>query len=184
MGGLLSYLVSFVSSPPSDPTPDPTTGLTGREKQLIMETWALAADKKCVKENGVEFFIQLFVAHPHMQDYFQLFKGKSVAELRSSPKMKAHATSVMYALTSYVENVEDSENLVGLIQKIAISHLGRGIELQEFEYLKVVLLNFIKSLLGSRWTPEIETAWTKLMTAHNAVYKATAEELAAKKSQK
>lgn len=184
MGGLLSYLMSFVSSPPSDPTPDPTTGLTSREKQLIMETWALAADKKCVKENGVEFFIQLFTAYPYMQDYFELFKGKPVSELRTSPKMKAHATSVMYALTSYVENVEDSENLVGLVQKIAISHLGRGIKLKEFENLKIVFLNFVKSLLGPQCTPEIETAWTKLLTAHNAVYQATAEEVAAKNAKK
>ncbi|XP_059165568.1 globin-like [Physella acuta] len=185
MGGLLSYLISWVApSRPAikyDPTPDPTTGLTQREKQLIMETWALAGDRKTVKENGLEFFIQLFTAYPYMQNYFDLFKGKSISELRSSPKLKAHATSVMYAITSYVENVEDSENLVGLVQKIAVSHIGRGIKVDDFEKLKIVFLKFLTTYLGERCTPEIETAWTKLLTAHNAVYKMTEDEVKGKK---
>ncbi|KAK0062358.1 globin [Biomphalaria pfeifferi] len=168
------------AAPQYDATPDPTTGLTKREKELIIQTWAPIADRSKVKENGLEFFIQLFLAYPYMQNYFSLFKGKSIEELRTSAKLKAHATSVMYALTSYVENVEDSENLVGLVQKIAVSHIGRGITVEDFEKLKTVFLKFLMSGLGDRATPEVETAWTKLLTAHNAVYKMTADEIASK----
>lgn len=59
MGGVLSYLWSFVAPAPQyDPTPDPTTGLTEKDRVLITETWALAADRKTIKKNAVEFFMQ------------------------------------------------------------------------------------------------------------------------------
>ncbi|KAH9489318.1 hypothetical protein Btru_057582 [Bulinus truncatus] len=182
MGGLVSYIMSWMapSAPQYDPTPDPVTGLTKREKELIIQTWAPVGEKGKAKENGLEFFLQLFATYPYMQDYFPLFKGQTQAELRNSSKLKAHATSVMYALTSYVENVEDSENLVGLVQKIAVSHIGRGITVEDFENLKKVFLKFLLSSLGDQNITEIETAWTKLLTAHNAVYKMTADEIASK----
>lgn len=72
-----------------------------------------------------------------------VFKGKSPSEVRNSPKLRAHATSVFYVLTSYVENVDDPETLVGLIQKIAASHIGRGITVKEFEVPSVSSMYFL-----------------------------------------
>uniref|UniRef100_A0A0B6ZNH9 Globin n=1 Tax=Arion vulgaris TaxID=1028688 RepID=A0A0B6ZNH9_9EUPU len=182
MGGIFSYLWSFFTPGPQyDPTPDPTTGLTEKEREIIIHTWSLVADRKSVKRNAVEFFIQLFEEFPYMQDQFEPFKGKSLSELRTSPKMKAHATSVFYVITSYVETVDDPETLVGLVQKIAVTHVDRGINVKEFENLRIVFLHFLKKLFGTQCTPEIERAWDKLLRAQTSVYKAIEDEKLGKK---
>ncbi|CAG5134023.1 unnamed protein product [Candidula unifasciata] len=182
MGGVISYLLSFFApASQNDTSPDPTTGLTQKDRTLIIQTWSIIGNKDSVKENAVEFFIQLFPAYPYLLDYFPVFKGKPLSELRKSPKLRAHATSVFYTITSYVESVDDPETLVGLVQKIAESHVGRGITLREFENLKVVFLKFVKSQLGSKCTPQIESAWNKLLSAQNAVFQSTADEILGKK---
>uniref|UniRef100_A0A0B7A0X1 Globin n=1 Tax=Arion vulgaris TaxID=1028688 RepID=A0A0B7A0X1_9EUPU len=182
MGGVVSYLLSYLT-PASQPdtTPDATTGLTERDREIITETWGLIANKKVIKLSAMEFFIQFFTDYPYMLDFFPALKGKSISELRKSTHLRPHATSVFYALTSYVENVDDPENLVGLVKKISISHVGRGIGFKEFEDLKTSLLKFVTSKLGPKGTPEVESAWRKLLTAHNSVFQATAEELSDKK---
>lgn len=101
-----------------------------RGSHMVVENKALIQRET---NTVVRHFLRLFQTYPVIQDRFELFKGKSLDELRTSPKMKAHATSVFYALTSYVENVDDPETLVGLVQKIAVSHVGRGIPSDDFE---------------------------------------------------
>lgn len=76
---------------------------------------------------------RLFIAHPYLQDRFELFKGKPLPELRTNPQMRAHAMTVFYVLTSYVENLDDAETLVGLVQKVAVSHIKRDITVRDFE---------------------------------------------------
>lgn len=68
----------------------------------------------------------MFKKHPDYQNFFP-FKGVPLDELRDDKKLKAHATSVMYSLTSIVDNLDDGELLVGLLTKVAKSHSRRNI---------------------------------------------------------
>ena len=77
--------------------------------------------------------LRLFKAHPYLMSFFPAFKGLSDDELRKSPGLKAHATSVMYAIKSYVGTVDDAETLAGLVTKMATSHVPRGITVQDLE---------------------------------------------------
>ncbi|GFR76933.1 globin [Elysia marginata] len=173
MGGVMSLVLSWVTPDPTfDLTPDPVTGLSERDCHAIMESWALlTAERKSMKLRGTEFFIELFETHPYMQDSFPLFKDRPVGELRACPQMGAHATSVMYALKSYVGSVDDVETLVALATKIATSHVARGITVGEFDKVAVVLVNFLKSKLGSSLTTEAEVAWKQLFKVHNDIYR-------------
>ncbi|GFO27696.1 globin [Plakobranchus ocellatus] len=140
MGSVYSYLMSWVYPGMTyDLTPDPVTGLSERDCHAIMDTWALVADRKSIKQNGVEFFLTYFKAYPSMQDLFPAFKGRPLDELRTSPALRAHATSVMYAIKSYVGTVDDAETLAGLVTKMATSHVPRGIKAENLEVRTEIL---------------------------------------------
>lgn len=176
MGGLFSYLYSW-GAPTYDTTPDPATGLSERDRVLITESWKVLAAKKNIKHNAVEFFIQLFAAYPHMQDYFPAFKGKKAEELRRMPKMKAHSMSVMYVIGSFVDNMDDPEAVVGLVQKLAVSHIQRDIRADEFERVEKMFSPFLRSVFGAQSTPEVEEAWGKLLAVQTMLVKKTEEEM-------
>ena len=58
MGVLYSiYAAIFGGSDAADVTPDPATGLTPKEKEAIASSWALLAQKKEIRNHGVEFFV-------------------------------------------------------------------------------------------------------------------------------
>ncbi|GFR76937.1 globin [Elysia marginata] len=178
MGGVFSYLLSWVApGPVYDATPDPITGLSERDCHAILDTWALVSDRKSIKQNGVEFFIALFKAHPYLLAFFPAFKGLSDEEMRRSPGLRAHATSVMYGIKSYVGTVDDAETLAGLVTKTATSHVPRGVTVKDVENLAVVFLDFMKDALGSQWTPEAASAWKQLFAVHCVLYKKVQSEL-------
>jgi len=49
-------------------TPDPTTGLTPRERQIVVDTWDIVKPK--AKEVGVELFNRLVDSYTCMGLYF------------------------------------------------------------------------------------------------------------------
>ena len=51
------YSAIFGGEGPDNGVPDPATGLTPREKSAVRDSWAIIADKKKVRDNGVEFFV-------------------------------------------------------------------------------------------------------------------------------
>lgn len=60
-----------MSCPKDDPsmdTPDPTTGLTPRERQIVVDTWDIVKPK--AKEVGVEMFKRLVDSYTRMRLYF------------------------------------------------------------------------------------------------------------------
>ncbi|GFG30463.1 hypothetical protein Cfor_09306 [Coptotermes formosanus] len=101
-------------------TPDPTTGLTPRQRQFVVDTWGVV--KPNAKEAGVEMFTRLFEAHPQYQKLFPNFEGLTLSELRTSKKLAAHATNVMYSLASVIDNLDDPECLKELLIKLGKNH--------------------------------------------------------------
>ncbi|GFR76930.1 globin [Elysia marginata] len=172
MGSLMSYLLGWVKPQPTfDLTPDPVTGLSEKDCHSIMESWALVADRKIIKQTGVAFFIALFEAYPYMQDFFPKLKGRPLEKLKQCPVMMSHATTVMYALKAYVEHVDDTQALAALVTRVAKSHLDRNIFTQDMDRLAEVFLAFMKSSLGDKWTTDVQSAWTQLLQVHNVLYK-------------
>ncbi|CAG5117216.1 unnamed protein product [Candidula unifasciata] len=163
-----------------DPTPDPITGLTQKDRDMIVDSWKIIGNRNAIKQNAVEFFMMLFAAYPHIQNYFGIFKNKQLSELRTSPKIKVHAASVFYFLNSYVENIQDTEKFMGLVEKMAVAHIARGINVEEFEKIRIIFINFLKYILGYHYTPEVERAWDTLLRAQIAVYKQIEESIKAK----
>jgi hypothetical protein len=75
---------------------------------------------------------RFFEANPSHQKHFKSFKDVPLKDLPSNPKFQAHCTSVMYALTSVVDNLDDTECLIEMLTKLGQNHQRHGISRQEF----------------------------------------------------
>ncbi|XP_021374367.1 globin-2 B chain-like isoform X2 [Mizuhopecten yessoensis] len=163
---------------------DGPLGLTERELKMIKVSWDVLAEDK--KSNGVKFFMTLFTIFPTSKDLFKHFKDVPLDQLKydgettkSNKKMVAHAMSVMYALESYVDSLDDAYCLEELVKKVAISHKPRGIGPDKFKLLTPVLHAVIEDLVKDDDSVDLETiksGWTKLIdTVCDIVEKAQKE---------
>ncbi|ESO95780.1 hypothetical protein LOTGIDRAFT_231954 [Lottia gigantea] len=141
------------------------TGLTDAEKSTIRDSWQLLSSKK--KDNGMALFMTLFSSYPQSLHYFHEFDGKSIEELQGMSDMRAHATAVMYAMDSLVDNLTDPHCMLGLIKKISRNHKARNIGKKDFEELRALFGGYLDKQLGDQATSGIKAAWDKFLTVLN-----------------
>ena len=105
---------------------------------------------------------RFFTENPSYQVNFTAFKDVPIQELRGNKKVLAHALSVLYAISSLVDNLDDPECLVEMLHKLGTSHFKRHISYPHFENLGVSLLGSMKQKLGSDVMNEAAmAAWQK-----------------------
>lgn len=169
MGNLPSSLLGGGTNPALD-LPDPDTGLTPREKMAVRRIWDIV--KADTKQNGVDLLVMFFEANPSYQRYFKSFKDVPLKDLPRNSKFQAHCTSVMYALTSIVDNLDDSGCLVEMLTKLGQNHHRHGVSRQEFIDLKTAVLKLLKKKLGSKFTTEDDAAWNKTLdVAYSVIFR-------------
>jgi hypothetical protein len=110
----------------------------GRPGNLIPVTWHLTEKD----HYNMRCFVscRYFEAYPSHQRHFKAFKDVPLKDLPSNRKFQAHCTSVVYALTSVVDNLEDAGCLVEMLSKLGQNHHRHGISRQEF-------------IVSSNWQP-------------------------------
>ncbi|XP_048741756.1 globin-like [Ostrea edulis] len=150
-------------------TKDPDTGLTEEEVIAVENSWSMLYRKERRKESGVKLFVRLFTLYPSAIEMFPQFRGSSLEEVGKHPKLPAHAMSVMYALASYVDNLEDAELLVELVKKTSISHIERGVSSREFKWLTEVVPAWLDETLEDECTALMKSSWVKLLNVVVAV---------------
>ncbi|XP_076087195.1 uncharacterized protein LOC143057712 isoform X2 [Mytilus galloprovincialis] len=137
-----------------------TTAITEEEANAIRETWTVLWSNK--KENGIALLIKLFTTYPEAQKMFPMFDGLTIEEVRSSKKLRAHALSLMYALKSFLDNLDDSDTLDGLVRKNAINHAKRGVGAKELMWLLPLFLELLDEIMEDSVTELHKKAWTKI----------------------
>ncbi|XP_034248482.1 globin-2 B chain-like [Thrips palmi] len=168
MGIILSYLW------PLSTEVDPVTGLSPKDKHLLTTTWALV--KKDAAGNGSHLFRLLFEKHPDVRDMFPFARGKQWAEYSEDARLRAHVSSVMYALTSMVDNLGDVACLDAMVRKLADNHVRRRVTLEHFKALGGILVQTLQDKLGpSIMTAETTTAWARM---YDLVLKVLADQMA------
>lgn len=136
----------------------------------VRRTWDII--KADTKQNGVDLLIMFFEANPSYQSKFKSFKDVPLKDLPRNPKFQAHCTSVMYALTSVVDNLDDTGCLVEMLFKLGQNHYRHGISRQEFTNLKTTVLKLLKRKLGPKLKTEDEAAWNKTIdVAYSVIFK-------------
>ncbi|KAL3211710.1 hypothetical protein MRX96_008412 [Rhipicephalus microplus] len=88
---------------------DQATGMTEREKQLVLASWnAFTKDRD---DYGVQLFDALFVAHPEYLKLFHKFKGETIEEVRKESKFREHGVTIGMQLSNLIEFLDDPDNL-------------------------------------------------------------------------
>ena len=77
---------------------------------------------------------RLFEQYPYMLSNFHAFKGMTSDQLRKDRTMYSHALTVMYSIGNLVDNLDDADQLLLVINKIANNHLARDVG---YKYFKV-----------------------------------------------
>lgn len=154
MGVAVSYILPANTGRTDDP--DPVTGLTSRDKYLVKTTWAKLM--KSPADSGVALLCLFFEKHP---DYIQLFPFKDVpqTEFKTNIRFRAHANSVVFALSSVVDALNDNDLLVQILTKTGSSHVPRNVTGKAFIHLKEVTLELFSTL----FKPEEVEAWRKTL---------------------
>ena len=75
---------------------------------------------------------RFFEEHPEYKNRFSNFKGMALSELRTSKKLAAHATNVMYSLTCVIDNLDDPLCLKELLIKLGKNHARHKVTEKEF----------------------------------------------------
>nr|P19363.2 RecName: Full=Extracellular globin-E1 [Artemia sp.] len=114
---------------------DPITGLSGLEKNAILDTWGKVRGN--LQEVGKATFGKLFAAHPEYQQMFRFFQGVQLAFLVQSPKFAAHTQRVVSALDQTLLALNrPSDQFVYMIKELGLDHINRGTDRSFVEYLK------------------------------------------------
>ncbi|XP_074094604.1 globin-like [Cotesia typhae] len=138
---------------------DPVTGLSGRDVRLVQSTWAIV--KKDRLASGITVMLGFFESHPEYQSYFDEFRDVPRQDLPGNKKFQAHALSVMTALSKTVDALNNVGVLEANLTALGKRHGNRELTEQQFQHLKIVIVDVFRQTLGDQFTEETEEAWTK-----------------------
>ncbi|XP_061567711.1 cytoglobin-1 [Cololabis saira] len=137
--------------------------LTDKEKVMIQDSWAQVY-QNC-DDAGVAILVRLFVNFPSSKQYFSQFKHiEDAEELEKSSQLRKHARKVMNALNTLVENLGSSEKVTTLLKLLGKAHAVRHkVDPVYFKILSGVILEVLGEAYPELMTPEVVSAWTKLL---------------------
>ena len=88
----------------------------------------------------VHELIRFFGVHPTYQDMFPTLRNLTKDELRTSSKLRAHASVVMNNIDALIGNLTDAECVEEIILKIVRTHAPRGVKQQHFQVQLLCLI--------------------------------------------
>ncbi|XP_069141400.1 globin-like [Argopecten irradians] len=151
---------------------DSSKPLTDEEVKLLQDSWNILAENK--KKNGVKLFMKLFERYPDAQQMFKSFRNVPLKDLdydgettKSNRRMVAHGLSVMYAMESYIDSLDDMDCLIELVRKTALAHLKRDVGVKEFMWMIPVthdLIDYATAGMDGLDLGAIKAAWKKILT--------------------
>ncbi len=129
-------------------------GLTEKDIELVQSSWNSVVP---IKDTAADlFYDRLFDIAPELKP---LFKGD----------MAEQKNKLMQTLGVMVSTLKDLDSLVPVLKDLGAKHVAYGVE--DIHYGKVgkALLWTLEKGLGSYFTPETKTAWTKVYTVASSV---------------
>ncbi|GLV34864.1 globin 1 [Carabus blaptoides fortunei] len=126
--------------------------------------------------NGERLLVLYFESYPSNLDYFRDFRGKTVEELKGTPKFIAHGTNVICAINGIVMHLNEPAILVEVVKKVGYSHGRRQITIQALTELKATILKLFQEKLKTKYNQEVEKIWSKTLDIIMQVFQAGVQE--------
>ncbi|XP_030638038.1 cytoglobin-2 isoform X2 [Chanos chanos] len=139
--------------------------LSDTERAIVQDTWARVYES--CEDVGVAILVRFFVNFPSAKQYFSQFQHMDdPEEMERSTQLRKHARRVMNAINSVVENLHDPDKVSSVLGIVGKAHaLKYKVEPMYFKIISGVILEVLGEDFPDYFTPEVTTAWTKLMGA-------------------
>ena len=76
-------------------------------------------------------------------------------------QLLAHASSLLYAISALVDNLEEPEILEELLKKLGANHYRHGVTVGMFDNLRTCLVGYLKDLLPNKMDEFYVESWDK-----------------------
>ncbi|KAM6172935.1 hemoglobin subunit gamma-like [Erethizon dorsatum] len=138
---------------------------TAEDKAAITSVWK----KVNVEEAGGETLGRLLVVYPWTQRFFDNFGNLSSASaIMGNPKVKARGKKVLTFMGEALKNIDDLKITFAPLSELRCDKLH--VDPENFKLLGNMLLIVLAKHVGEEFTPEVQTAWQKLVVgAANAL---------------
>ncbi|XP_018346908.1 PREDICTED: cytoglobin-2 [Trachymyrmex septentrionalis] len=140
---------------------DEKLGLTGKQKRLVQNTWAIV--RKDEVSVGVALVLAFFKQYPESKKEFKSFKDVPLDELPKNKRFQAHCINIVATLGKVIEQMHDPELMEATLINFTEKHKARGQTPEQFENLKQVILEAFPSLFGKHYTSDVQEAWKKTL---------------------
>jgi hemoglobin-like flavoprotein len=133
--------------------------ITEQQKILVKESFSKVEP---IADTAAElFYNQLFKYDPSLKP---LFKSD----------IKSQGRKLMAALKLAVSSLDNLDKLVPVLEKMAVTHVGYGVKVEDYTPVGNALLYALKQGLGAGFTPELRKAWIDTYTVMATVMRQAA----------
>jgi hemoglobin-like flavoprotein len=112
------------------------------------------------------FYEHLFANNPEVRPLF-------------APHIDDQRDRLWAALGALVNNIENTETLVGMLQNLGRRHAGYGALPEHYPAVGASLIATLRHYAGDAWTPEIEESWVAVYGVISSTMISASEEAAA-----
>ncbi|XP_011670834.2 uncharacterized protein LOC763287 isoform X2 [Strongylocentrotus purpuratus] len=152
-----AVLFKVVTDPMAEVVPDGP--ITATHKSLVQKSWKTIGQDPT--KHGSVMFAKLITDNPHVGKLFPFGSmNLSYDQLLANKDLGAHGKRIIDTIGVAVSGLDDLELLIPILQDLAKRHVGYNVTKQHFKPVGGALIHALRQGLGSRFTPELEAAWT------------------------
>lgn len=111
--------------------------------------------------------------------YEHLFANNPAVRPLFAPHLDEQRDRLWAALGALVNNIDNTETLVGMLQNLGRRHAGYGALAEHYPAVGASLIATLRHYAGDAWTPEIEESWVAVYGVISSTMISAGEEAAA-----
>lgn len=136
--------------------------ITEQQKVLIKKTWKIVSNS--MPRIGTKIFLRIFSIKPAIKQIFP-FRDVTGDALLQNSHFRGHASRFMQAVGAAVDNINALDTaMTPLLFGLGQQHVHyKGFNVDYFNVFSEAIKHVLEQELRSKYTPEVRTAWTKMI---------------------